>query len=184
MAMAMAHPLIPAFFLLIIPLLFLTHSLSPAHAASELVDGVCHESQNYSFCIQALESDPKTPAAKDYMDLAVISLNLGISNTTDTRSYINDLYESPETDPSKKPALKGCISGYDGAVGSFKSALGELKEDALTANYDAKVAGDGAVSCEDQLASGGVKDSSISARNQFTLSLSNIADVITTHLLH
>ncbi|RVX13170.1 hypothetical protein CK203_018087 [Vitis vinifera] len=85
---------------------------------------VCHESQNYAFCIQALESDPKTPAAKDYMDLAVISLNLGISNATDTRSYINDMYESPGTDPSKKPALKGCISGYDGAVGSFKVLWG------------------------------------------------------------
>ncbi|RVX13222.1 hypothetical protein CK203_018090 [Vitis vinifera] len=106
------------------PSVFLNHSLSPAHAASELVEGVCHESQSYSFCIQALESDPKTPATKDYMDLAVIALKLGISNSTATRSYISRLYKNPKTDPRKKPALKGCLSGYDEAVESFKSALG------------------------------------------------------------
>ena len=182
--MAMAkHPLIPVFFLLATPSFFFTYYPSPAHAASELVEGICHKSQNYSFCIQALESDPKTPAAKDYMDLAEISLTLGISNATDTRSYVTDMYENSRTDPKKKPTLKACISAYDGAVVSFKSAFGELKEDVLTANYDAKVAGDGAVSCEDQLVSGGVKDSSISKRNQFTLYFSNIADVITTLLL-
>ena len=180
--MAMAHPIPVSFFLVTTLLLFLNHSLSPAHAASELVEGVCHESQSYSFCIQALESDPKTPATKDYMDLAVIALKLGISNSTATRSYISRLYKNPKTDPRKKPALKGCLSGYDEAVESFKSALGELKEDPLTANYDAKVASDGAVLCSDFLASAGIKDSSISDGNRFTSSFSNIAFVITNHL--
>ena len=186
MAMAMAAKWLNSvfFFLMIISLFFLIHFLSPAQAASKLVEGVCHETNNYSFCIQALESDPKTRAAKNYMDLAVIALNLGISNSTATRSYIARLYKNPKKkrDHRKKSALKSCLWGYDGTVLSFRSALMELKEDPLTANYNAKVAGDGAVYCSSFMASARIKDSSISDGNRFASSLSFIAFLITNHL--
>ena len=172
------------FFLTTIALFFLIHFISPAKAASEIVEGVCNDSDNYSFCIQALESDPKTPAAKNHMDLAVIALNLGISNSTATRSYISRLYKNPKkkTDQRKKSALEGCLWAYDGAVSSFRSALMELKEDPLTANYDSKVAGDGAVHCSGLMTSSGIKDSSMSNGNDFILRFSNIAFVITYNL--
>ena len=92
------------------------------------------------------------------------------------------MYRSPKVDPRQQSALKGCLWGYDGAVSSFKSALMELKVDPLTANYDAKVAGDGAVYCSGLMDSAGIKDSAMSDGNFFTSSFSNIAFVITNYL--
>lgn len=165
------------FFLVSTPLFF-----SPTDAASDIVEGVCKESGNYSFCIKALELDPRTAGAKNHMDLAVIALEMGISNSTGTRIYIARMYRSPKTDPPQQSALKGCLWGYDGAVSSFKSALMELRVDPLTANYDAKLAGDGATYCSGVMESAGMNDSSISDGNRFTLSLSDIAFVITNYL--
>ena len=116
------------------------------------------------------------------MDLAVIALELGISNSTHTFNYIDQMYRSPTTDPQQQSALKDCLWAYDGAVSSFKSALSELNVDPLTANYDAEVAGYGAVYCSDFMASAGITDSSISDGNFFTFSLSDIAFVITYYM--
>ncbi|CAJ2629845.1 unnamed protein product [Trifolium pratense] len=53
---------------------------------------------------------------------------------------------------TKSPALTRCANfDYDGVVGSFKSALGEIKEDAETASYDAAVSIDGPTTCDREL---------------------------------
>ncbi|KAJ6434524.1 hypothetical protein OIU84_018106 [Salix udensis] len=79
-----------------------------------------------------------------------ISLRLGISNTTDTQNYIKKLIK--DATPESQKTLSTCLSSYVAATTSFKSALSELSEDPLSANYDSRVAGDDVQECEDELA--------------------------------
>lgn len=75
------------------------------------------------------------------------------------------------------------MPAYADVVACFKTSLLELKEDALSANYDAKVASDSLRACQDALASSRVKDSSMLARNVITVKFIDIADVATTQVI-
>lgn len=158
-------------------LLLLLHSLSPTNAATQLVDGVCKQTINYADCVKALESDSRTPSASSLKSLAKIALGLAVSNATEGKSYIDNLLTKSRTAPVEK-----CSSWYEAVVASFRSALNELDEDALTANYDAKIAGDYASSCENELSSGGVKVPEISIRNNYVQLYSSIGFVVTDKL--
>jgi hypothetical protein len=68
-------------------------------------------------------------------------------------------------------------------VALFWSSLNELEEDALTANYDAKIASDYTISCENEFSSTGrVRVRAISTRNNYVLLNSSIGFVITNQL--
>jgi pectinesterase inhibitor-like protein len=158
-------------------LLLLLHSLSPTNAATQLVIGVCKQTINYINCVEALESDSRTPSASNLKDLAKIALGLALSNATESKSYIDGLLKKQRTAPVEK-----CSFWYEAVVGSFRSSLNELEEDALTANYDAKIAGDYAISCENELSTGQVRVRAISTRNNYVLLYSSIGFVITNQL--
>ncbi|KAF5444544.1 hypothetical protein F2P56_033668 [Juglans regia] len=163
--------------MLSLSILVFSQSFLPANAAKNLVPDVCRETISYAGCMHAFQSDPRAKTASNFMDLAKIALELGLKNAIDSKAYIDGLLEKNHAAPIKK-----CSFWYEAVVGSFQSALSELKEDALTANYDVKIAGDDAASCENELASGGVKVPSISARNNDVALYSNIGDVITNKL--
>lgn len=158
-----------------------SHSFLPANAEEhDLVDveGICRETINYKGCMQALHSDPRTKKTSNFMDLAKIALELGVKNSTESKAYIDHFHkENPTT-----PAIEKCSSWYQAVVASFRGALSELDDDALSANYDVKVASDYADGCEKDLASSGVKVPSISTRNQYVLLYSSIGYVITNKL--
>ncbi|XP_050252010.1 uncharacterized protein LOC126698670 [Quercus robur] len=102
---------------------------------------------------------------------------MAVANSTKSKAYIYDLLNKNHTEP-----IKQCSFWYGAVVGSFRSALGELDEDTLTANYDAKVAADGANICENALASAGVQVPSISTRNNYVRLYSSIGFEVTNDL--
>ncbi|KAH7568094.1 hypothetical protein ACOSP7_009502 [Xanthoceras sorbifolium] len=154
-------------------------SLSPIKA--NLVNDVCKDTQNPTSCVSALELDAKATSTTDLKALAKMALQLAVSNSTNSKKYIEEM-AGKTTEPALKKALETCVSNYVYSVGSFNSALEELDEDMDTATYDAKVAGDGAQYCEDALAFGGVKEASVSTRNGYVFLYSDIGFVITNKL--
>ncbi|KAE8100392.1 hypothetical protein FH972_018298 [Carpinus fangiana] len=157
--------------------LLLLHSLSPTTAATKLVEGVCKKTISYANCVEALDSDSRTPSASNLKDLAKIALGLALSNATESKSFIDKLLKIKRT-----AAVAKCSSWYKLVVASFRSALEEVEEDALTANYDAKIASDYAVSCENELGSRGIKIPAISTINNYVQLYSSIGFVITNEL--
>ncbi|KAG6625961.1 hypothetical protein CIPAW_15G014000 [Carya illinoinensis] len=156
-----------------------TH-LSGTNAATELVECVCKEAVErdtkgivtYDSCLEALESDSRTRTTSNLKALAKIALELGLANAT--VSEADDLLKKNRT----SAPLEQCSSWYDSAVGSFRSALGELDDDVDVASYDVRIAADDANHCEDALASGGFKVPSISIRNDYIKLYSFIGYVI------
>jgi pectinesterase inhibitor-like protein len=157
--------------------LLLLHSLSPTTATTKLVEGVCKKTVSYTSCVEALDSDSRTSSVSNLKDLAKIALGLALSNATESKSFIDGLLKIKRT-----TAVAKCSSSYKLVVASFRSALEEVEEDALSANYDAKIAGDSAVSCENELGSSGIKVPAISTRNKYIQLYSNIGFVITNEL--
>ena len=157
--------------------LILFHSLSPTTAATKLVEGVCKKTISYANCVEALDSDSRIPSASNLKDLAKIALGLALSNATESKSFIDKLLKIKRT-----AAVAKCSSSYKLVVASFRSALEEVEEDALTANYDAKIASDYAISCENELGSHGIKIPAISTRNNYVQLYSSIGFVITNEL--
>lgn len=152
------------------------------NSPSTLVESVCKKALNYADCVSSLDSDPQTPSASDLKTLAKIALEIAVTNTTNSKDYIDKMAKDNSTAPSLIPALKQCVSNYESAVVSFDSAKVELDEDIMSANYDAKVAGDSAVSCETTLNSTRLDVPSVRARNYYVNLFSNIGYVITDML--
>ncbi|KAF3336054.1 putative invertase inhibitor [Carex littledalei] len=77
------------------------------------------------YCFTAFAADSRSRTA-DYNFLALISLNLTISNATDVRSNINSLLTSTtfsSTTPSSEPVRKGlqtCLKLYDDVISSLR----------------------------------------------------------------
>ncbi|XP_012073971.1 putative invertase inhibitor [Jatropha curcas] len=169
-----------AIFMLLIP------NLRAKGSPSKLVQDICSETQELSQtkfedCVNALEIDPKTNSA-DLKTLAHISLQLGISKANDTQTFIGNLLTS-----NKNHALQTCLFWYQAVIASFKSADKEIEEDPLTANYDAKIAGDDAKECEDELTREKAQipstiTTNITTRNNLVRLYSFISFVITNRL--
>lgn len=159
-------------------LLFLS-SPSSTKASTKFVETVCRQTINNSKCLKALKSDLRTASASNYKEIAPIALDLAIVNAKNSYAFINNLIK---TNPSE--AVKQCANSYKFVVLDFQSARVELDEDALTANYDIKMAVvDNISQCETALKSG-VQVPEISSRNNLVYLYSNIGDIITEKLIN
>lgn len=160
-------------------LLLFISSPSSTKASTQFVKTVCSQTINNSECLKALESDRRTASTSNYKEIAPIALDLAIVNAKDSYAFINNLIK---TNPSE--AVKQCADSYKFVVLDFQSARVELDEDALTANYDIKMAVvDNINQCETALKSG-VQVPEISSRNSLVYLYSNIGDVITEKLIN
>ncbi|PON52638.1 Pectinesterase inhibitor domain containing protein [Parasponia andersonii] len=173
----------------LLSILFLLFLSSPpsTKAESQLVDTICQETLNYTMCLEALGSDPQAKTTTDLKVLAKITLRLSISNAKDSLRFINKMINNINEITDDQPivalaALKQCAYWYEAVIGSFKSALVELKEDIMTANYDIKVAADDADYCQNELVSKKVDVPSLSERNYQVKLYSSIGFVITNKL--
>ncbi|TXG53268.1 hypothetical protein EZV62_022437 [Acer yangbiense] len=130
----------------------------------------CKDTRHPPSCVYALEQDPNAISALDFKALAKIALRLAVSNSTNSKNFIQDMAQK-STELTLKKALEACVSndGYVHVVGSFESSLLGIDVDPMTANYDAMVAGDGAQWCAKALASGGLKVASVSTRNDYVM---------------
>ncbi|KAL0015715.1 hypothetical protein SO802_002784 [Lithocarpus litseifolius] len=157
--------------------LFFHSPLQTNASSTKLIGSVCKNTIDNDNCLKALESDPRAVKASRLKDLAKISLELAVANATESKTYIDALLTKNHTEP-----IKQCSFWFEAVVGSFRSALRELDEDVLSANYDSKIAGDDADSCENALALGKVQIPSISTRNNYAKLYSSIAFEITNLL--
>jgi len=157
--------------LLSLSLIIVSHAPLPTLGTS-LHESLCSETkENEARCLELLKDDPKIAKAKDNTALTKLILELAIKKGTETQHYLKEVLK---TKPS--PNLKECATTlYDGVIGSFKSALGELGEDDLTASYDAGVASDGPTTCERALSEAKIIDPSIAALDKDMVLLSSIA---------
>ena len=148
-------------------------------SSTKLYEEVCKAAaKNNDRCLQVLKPEPQIVAAEKDLDLCKQILEFAIKKGTEAQNYLKEL---SKTNPS--PAIEECATThYDEVVGSFKSTLGELKMDPLTASYDAKVAGDGPTTCERALAAANINNPTISALNKDILLLSQIAFLATERL--
>ncbi|GAV89591.1 PMEI domain-containing protein [Cephalotus follicularis] len=169
-------------FLVSTVLMLLILNSNAANPPSKLVQNICKETSNPPNCLSALQPDPRTTSVSTFRDLAQIALQLAIANTTNSQTFIKNMLNSKGNNPHLRHAIQNCVSSYRYAIYSFRSALNELDDDPLTANYDAKVAGDGATNCEDGVASTGQTVAPISTRNQYLLLYSDIGYRITNKL--
>lgn len=147
--------------------------------ATKLYEDLCKNAAGDSVrCLQVLKAEPRIISAKTELELCKVVLQFGIKKGTEGQNYLKEL---AKTNPSK--AITDCANiHYNEVVGSFKSALGELKVDGLTANYDAKVAGDGPTTCDAALAAAKINNPAITTLNKEILLISNIAFVATNNL--
>ncbi|XP_061345133.1 uncharacterized protein LOC133290989 [Gastrolobium bilobum] len=161
-------------------LILISHSPLQANAKGRRVIGqVCKEAlEDRAMCMTILRSDPRILHSKNYVQLSNMVLQLALNKGIEGQNFLKQLALT-----NISPAISQCANfDYDGVVESFKSALGELKDDPQTANYDAKVAGDGTDTCERGLAAAHIVNPAISALNREILLLSKIAFLATNKL--
>lgn len=134
---------------------------------------ICNKASDKVNCFNVLKSDPRFLTSRNYVQLAKVFLEMAVNRATQGQNFLKGL-------ASKNPVFKQCATfDYDGVVGSFRSALGGLTEDPQTANYDAKVAGDGSSTCERGLASARVFNREVASLNRQISGISEIAFLIT-----
>lgn len=152
-----------------------------AHSTPELVEHVCSQTDVYEFCMKALRSDRRTASAPDLLAIAKIALDLAAANATNVRKYIEGMVKRRNMikPAALKAALEKCVSWYDAVFYSFRSSLAEVEIDAMTANYDAMVAGDYVLSCEKEVSSRGVSVPSISAKSEVMMHFVKIGSTVT-----
>ncbi|KAG4919207.1 hypothetical protein JHK82_056647 [Glycine max] len=147
--------------------------------SQQMIDQICNQtSQNENECLKILKADPKIVQAKDYFEISKAILKLATKKAKEGQHFLKGLAHK-----TGSAAIALCANQwYPYTVGSFGSALGELKESPDTANYDAKVAGDGPVYCDEAIAKAHIVNPAISALNHKTSLLSFIAFLATNCL--
>ncbi|CAL0333346.1 unnamed protein product [Lupinus luteus] len=165
----------------LLPILFMiliSHSPTPASSQS-LYESVCKETgQDAGLCLQLLKANPQIPSAKNYRDLTKFILDLGITKGTQGQNVLLNLLK---TNPS--PAIRQCATfDYDGTIGSLKSAIRELPVDLQTAQYDARVAGDGPTNCATAITAAKINNPTIVDINKMTSLLCKVAFLAIEHV--
>ncbi|KAL2232228.1 uncharacterized protein LOC105179312 [Sesamum indicum] len=154
--------------------------------SSSMIKQVCSNRwSNFDskLCIHILLSKHQIASATNLFDLSIGIMELGISNATNTRTYIDKLLKKL-TDV--KGAVRECKLSYDSVIGSLKSALSEVRDDKeyLTATYDLLIASTDSIErCANAVVSGKVEDETILIGNKvvpiFGLSAYNAVDSLT-----
>ncbi|KAL5122890.1 hypothetical protein HKD37_02G003593 [Glycine soja] len=144
-----------------------------------LYESLCDQAgQDKARCLEVLQTEPQIVGAKDNVELCKLILEFGLKKGLEAQRFLKD---AMMTTPS--PAIVQCATSfYDGTIGSFKSSLSELAEDGQTANYDAKVAGDGPTTCDIALSNAKIVNPTISALNKDILLISKLAFLATDKL--
>ncbi|XVE74607.1 hypothetical protein DITRI_Ditri12bG0031000 [Diplodiscus trichospermus] len=119
--------------LLVLIVFFLSHILSPSSAAisnpsNKLVDKVCNQTSNNTFCVVALYSDPRTPTADAY-GLAYVSFGMAYLNATSTQHHIVELLKTNSSSSSTHKRLKICQHDYRKAVSALEEAYNDLNSE-------------------------------------------------------
>ena len=112
------------------------------------VQEICSTTQNPSFCVQTLNSDPRTAAA-DLKGLAGISIDMAKASAKETATLISSLVEN-SSDPKLKGRYQTCAENYDDSIDSLDDCTKSVSSgDYNSLNFQASAAMDGPVTCLD-----------------------------------
>ncbi|KAE9592512.1 putative pectinesterase inhibitor domain-containing protein [Lupinus albus] len=126
-------------------MILMSESFIPASSEKILYASVCEETKDPA-CIPLFKDDPKISKANNYFDLSGFILDLAVEKAKEGQNYMREIAK-------KYPTIDACANSfYTSTISSFMSAKVELNQDTMTANYDAKVAGDGPRYCVEALA--------------------------------
>ncbi|KAL1343449.1 hypothetical protein HN51_029839 [Arachis hypogaea] len=140
---------------------------------SDLITKVCDDELviEKAKCIDILTSNPKILAAKSPLQISKLILTLAVNKAGKGQKFLQTLAEK-----DKSPAIQQCAgSDYDAVIASFQSALKGIENDPITANYDAKIAGDDADNCAKGLAEAKIVNPAVTKINDEIMLLSDIA---------
>ncbi|KAJ8769887.1 hypothetical protein K2173_008969 [Erythroxylum novogranatense] len=139
---------------------------------NKLVSKVCHQTSDYSFCINSLFSDHRTPEADEYT-LAYISVGLAYLNATATRGYVNKLLRRT----SSYRRLMKCSRDYVKAVSALETAYNDLNSETFFELADlANDAAHAADNCEVSVQ--GIRPPPLGKRNRDLKGLCQICAVV------
>ncbi|KAL8529042.1 hypothetical protein ACS0TY_006489 [Phlomoides rotata] len=121
-----------------------------------------------SVCLKILESYKEIVSSKNKIDFLIAIIESGISNGTQTRSYMENKLKNSLLDPKLKVALQVCKSSYDLAILNFQSALVGVKaRDYDIPSYNLLVAStDDINQCRNVVASNKIKDATLLIGNK------------------
>lgn len=123
---------------------------------SNELNGICSTTQDPSFCIQVLNSNPRTANA-NLKGLTQISIDLAKSNATKTTTLITSLMEK-DNDPKLKGSYQTCAKNYDSSISSLDDCTKSMSSGAYSSlNLQASAAMDGPITCLDSF-EGPLKD--------------------------
>lgn len=94
---------------------------------TELAIEICKKTSNYTFCVDSLYADPRTPNADRYT-LAYITFGLAYINATTTQDYITELLKK-KAEKDRKKRLRRCQRDYNKAVSSLATAYNDLNSE-------------------------------------------------------
>lgn len=161
-------------------------AISAASTSPSMIEEVCSNTQrNFDpkLCIQILRSEQQIVSATNLFDLSIGIIKSGISNATNTRTYVEKMLNKST---NSKGALRECKLSYDSVIGSLNSALSEVRDDKeyQTATYDLLIASTDYIGqCADAVASEKVEDGTILSGNKvvpiFGLAAYNAVESIT-----
>ncbi|KAK4437580.1 hypothetical protein Salat_0092000 [Sesamum alatum] len=140
-----------------------------ASTPSSLIKEVCSNTGrniDSKLCIQILQSEQQIATATNFFDLSIGIMESGISNATNTLRYVEKILSGSA---DVKGVLEECKLSYDSVIGSFNSALSEVRDikEYETATYDLLIASsDNIERCTGAVASGKVEDGTILSGNK------------------
>ncbi|KAI9075720.1 hypothetical protein K1719_042336 [Acacia pycnantha] len=126
-------------------LILLSPSSFLADHGPELVNEICSQTSNFTFCVDTLNSDPQTADA-GYLGIAIVTFRLASINATTTRSHILKLLSSCN-DPTERKNLQRCVGDYNKAVSDISTGYNDLNSETV---YElADLANDASLSAQD-----------------------------------
>ncbi|KAM6601823.1 hypothetical protein CsatA_021432 [Cannabis sativa] len=152
---------------------------------TELVSGVCNQTSNYSFCVQSLYADPRTPRADSY-GLAFVVFGMSYLNASSTQDLIVSLSKNAQRGGGSGSGhnqsllltrLQRCGRDYKKAVSALEMAYNDLNSETFFELADmARVAASSAEDCQSGFEK--TRNSPLTARNRELKGLCEICVVV------
>ncbi|KAK8642931.1 hypothetical protein V6N13_012255 [Hibiscus sabdariffa] len=120
-------------------------------ANQHLIDQVCGDVaiEDQAACLKAF-STPQAIAANNAKQLVEIAMDVGVTSSQKTLKLIEEMKKKSNS-PTVRKALKTCEDTYLYVTNEFKVIAPELKEDAMSANYDVALINPEIENCDNAL---------------------------------
>eukprot|EP00262_Sarcandra_glabra_P017709 TRINITY_DN6158_c0_g2_i2.p1 TRINITY_DN6158_c0_g2~~TRINITY_DN6158_c0_g2_i2.p1 ORF type:complete len:182 (+),score=10.79 TRINITY_DN6158_c0_g2_i2:28-573(+) len=119
-----------------------------AHGGSDLIHRTCKNTEYYDLCIASLASDPRS-VRSDVEGLAVIIVNLAISNATNMTSDVSGLLKN-SNDKVLLTLLSACADKYSDAVTALHASIYAMQSESYDYAYiDVSAAAEYPHTCHD-----------------------------------